>query len=143
MRLAEARKRVSEERERRFVEPLEIVDAEQEPAFLCEALERIQERERDETVVVRIGPLCDSERRLERPLLRRRQASEHVIGNAADQVRETRERIGRFRLRRAARQRQITSGRSGFHCGEPDRGLPDSGLACDHRHCGQSLDIVE
>ena len=92
--LSQARQRVSEERERRFVEPLEIVDAEQEPPFLSEALERTQERERDEPVVVRTGDLCDSERRLERPLLLRRQTGEHVIGNSADQVRETRERIG-------------------------------------------------
>ena len=87
--VSEARQRVPEQDERRLVEPLQIVDAEQEPPFPCKPLQRIQEREGDETVVDRAGGFRDSERSVQGAPLRRRKVRVHIAGDAADEVRET------------------------------------------------------
>jgi hypothetical protein len=131
---AEARERVSDQTERGLVEPLQIVDAEQERTFLRKLLQCAQEPERDETVVDGPGGFCAAERSLQRLTLRSRQVRESLTRNASNEVNQARERVTRFSLRRPAGQCQVAVGCPCLDGSQPERRLPDAGVARDHRH---------
>ena len=122
-----------EHRQRRCVEPLDVVDREQEPVAGGELPQRAQEGERDHALVggATLG-FRERERRFERPPLRPRQLRQHVGNDASDQVGQPDERERRFRFGRTAGEHQIAALPRRLDGGEPHRRLADPGLADEH-----------
>ena len=104
----EPRQGVAEHRQRRRVEPLDIVDREQQSLTLRERSQDREEGERHEPLVGALAlDLRPSQGRFERTTLRARQVGQHVVDDLAEQVGQADEREAGLDLGGPTRQHQI------------------------------------
>jgi hypothetical protein len=83
---------------RRGVEPLHVVDGEEQRALVGEQLERLADSDGEGAPVDRIARrVLEQQRDLERPLPRRRQRRQHVVENSLEEIAQT--GIGKAALR--------------------------------------------
>jgi hypothetical protein len=129
-----------EHRQRRCVEPLDVIDREQEPVADGELPQDAEEGERDHALVGghTVG-FRERKRGFERPPLWSRQLWQHIRKGSSDQIGQPDERVPGLCLGRTTGEHQIAAllGRLGSR--EPERRLADPGLTDDHGRCGQLL----
>ena len=132
--IVEARERVTECRERRRVQPLDVVDREAEGTVGREQPQRSEERGGHCAVVGVDGRLAEQQRGLERTPLDRRQLRQDVVGSGAEQVGEPCERKPGLGLRGARGQEAVAAGGGRVDAGQPEGRLADPRFALQHEH---------
>ena len=131
-------------RKRRCVEPLDVVDREQQLVVDGERPQGAQESECNNALLGGCAvEFRERKRGFERPPLRPWQLRQHVGDDVSDQVGQPGERERRFRLGRAAGEHQVSTRLRRPDGCEPQRGLADPGLADDHGSRGQLIGRVE
>jgi hypothetical protein len=134
----------AEGRERRGVQPLEVVDGHKQRIAPGQRLEGAEERDRDHVLLdVRRLRLGEEQRRLECPSLRRPQLRQRLLDDVADQVAQPGERVARFCFGRAAGEDAIATHVRRLDAGQPQRRLPDAGLAGQQSGTWQLLASIQ
>ena len=118
----------------RRVEPLDVVDGQQDRTAAGERAQSSEERDRDRTLIGH-GPasLSEQQRELQGTALRGGERGENLVENRLEEVAERRKRQrGLGRARRRGQNPKLTASR-GFDAGAPQGRLPDPGLALDQK----------
>ena len=130
-------------RERGPVEPLDVVDAEDERACGCEEPQSGEEPGGD-CALVDLGPrIAEQQRGLERVPLDGRELGKDVVHDAAEQIGHSRIREPCLCVGRAARQDAVAArGRTGDRS-QPYGGLADPGRTVEQDNDREQLGVVE
>ena len=127
--------RVGEPTGRGRVEPLGVVDRDDDRALVGERTQRAQERETDRVGVRRRAlVVAEDERARERPVLRRRQRRERLVEHGAQEIADAGERERRLALGRAGREDAEPTVARLLETRLPEGGLPDAGVAFERDH---------
>ena len=141
--IVEAGERISKRRERRGVQPLDVVDRETDGSVAGEQPQRPEESGGHRAVIGVHPRLPEQQRCLERPLLDRRQLRQDLAGGMAEEVGQTCEREPGLGLRRLRGQNPVSLGGRSVDTGQPQRRLADPGLARQHGDARKLLGVVE
>jgi hypothetical protein len=116
------------------VQPLQVVDRDQERLVRCQLQQGAADRRRQRAWVARraVG-VAAQQRDLQRLPLRRRQAREEIVGKPGQQVGERRQRQLGLALGGAAAQDGVVACRGTLGGGLPQRGLADARAALQHQ----------
>ena len=128
---------------RRRVEPLHVVDRDEQRLPLGEGGEHADQRRRRRACVCRFVALAPQQRRRESPFLDGRQRSASLVEGRADEIRERGIRQRRLALRRTRLEDAERPRLGGAHGLEPDRGLADPCFALDHERDRPGVHVVE
>ena len=128
---------------RRRVEPLHVVDRDEQRLPLGEGGEHADQRRRRRACVCRFVALAPQQRRRESPFLDGRQRSASLVEGRADEIRERGIRQRRLALRRTRLEDAERPRLGGAHGLEPHRGLADPCLALDHERDRPGVHVVE
>ena len=127
--------RVGEPTGRGRVEPLGVVDRDDERELVGESAQRVQECETDHVGIRRRAfVVVEDERARERSLLRCRQGRERLFEHAVQEIADAAERERRLAFGRAGREDAETAIARFLETRLPEGGLPYAGVAleCDH-----------
>ena len=127
--------RVREACGRGRVEPLDVIDRDDDRAIVGERTQRGQERETDR-VGVRWRPfvVTEEERARERAVLYRRQGRERQVEHGVQQIADAGERERRLALGRTGCEDAEPTVARLLETSLPERGLPDAGVAFERDH---------
>ena len=134
--LAESAQRELDDRRRRSIQPLEVVDGANDLRFAGECAEECEESGADDATLGRPRGGGAQERRVETHPLRLGQSREELVRYVGQQIREPREREPGFRLGRPRDQHSRTLRTSMCDRHLPQRRLADSRLADDRERAG-------
>ena len=130
--LVQAARGEQQQPEGRRIEPLEVVDRDDDGALRGELPQRGQERDRERTQVGLLLALLQEKRDRERVPLRRRQRRQHHVVHSLQQVAERAEQQLHLGLRTRRAQDAIPARRRVGQRLLPEDRLADPGLARDH-----------
>jgi hypothetical protein len=132
--LAEPPEREGERPRRREVEPLDVVDRDDERAGLREQLQHVAHRDRQRAVVDGLFGLVLQERHLERPPPRRAQPWQRLVGDTLEEVAQARVREAALRLRGARREHHEATCARRLDGSLPERRLADPRVPLEDEH---------
>ena len=125
-----------EHRGRRPVEPLDVVDRDQQPAVASAAAQELEDASRERVPVDRPGGGRAGERALDRNALRRRKQPELLVRRRLEQVRQSRVRELHLALGRSGREHPQAAVTRDPNALLPDRRLAEPALAVEHERRG-------
>ena len=128
---------------RRGVEPLHVVDRDEQRLPLGERGEHADQRRRRRACVGRVVAFAAQQRRREGALLDGRKRRAGLVEGGADEIRERRVRQRRLALRRTRLEDTDRPRLRGAHGLEPHRGLADACLALDDERDRPGVYVVE
>ena len=114
------------------VEPLVVVDREDNRPLGSENLQRAPDRDAERARIEVVSILLDEERDLQRMAPGRRQRRQHALENALEQVAEAGVGQPPLRFSRPRHEDAEPSFTRSLDPGEPERRLPDACLALEH-----------
>jgi Phospholipase_D-nuclease N-terminal len=129
--VAKAPPDVGDDGRRRGVEPLDVVDEEQEWTVLGENAQRREERDAEWAGVRKRRALLEQERDTKRTRLRHGERIEHVVDDRLEEVAQPRERELRLPDPWTSGERREAANSRRFERERAERRLPDSRLAFD------------
>jgi hypothetical protein len=115
--------------EARGIEPLDVVDRNEQRPLLRQHAERAERRRSDRPSADGAPGLAEQQRRLERAALHRREMRQHLGGRLPEQVVQPGERPRCLDPARPRRQHPVSALDRRLESGEPDSRLPDPRLA--------------
>ncbi len=131
-----------DDRRRRRVEPLHVVESDEDRAGFRQRLQRVEQGEPDqERFGRRLARLLELQRHLERAAAWRHEVRRHVADDAGQQLGQAGEGIGRLRLDAAAGQNPGETLPGLLDARLPEGCLPDPGLAGEDERGGAVLDL--
>ena len=137
-------KRECERTRRGRVEPLDVVDGNEERLPLAQCLEHAADRHAQCAAIDRlIRRVLDEQGNLERMSPRRRERRQHVVDGALEQISQPRVSEAVLGLGRSRREDAQSSRPRMLDAGKPDRRLPNAGLALEHERAGPSLRLAD
>ena len=139
----EARERVAERGERCCVQPLEVVDREADTTLAGQESQRAEERGGDRAVVGADVRLSEKQCSLERPPLNGWQLRQDSVDDVSEKVGETPVREAGLRLRGSRGENAEAALDRCVSAGQPERRLPDPGLARQDDGARKLLRTVE
>ena len=128
---------------RRAVEPLRVVDRDDDRPVGRERCEHAGECRRDESCLGRLVRRLAQQRRGERALLHGWQGAARLVEALADEVRQRGVRKARLRLRRARTQHAVAAPRRVLDAARPQSRLADPRRAGEHERARRLGDRVE